>query len=194
MNDINRYVSVAQYHEMINSGELGEDDPIELLHGRLVVKMTKNPAHCSSNWRTRAALERLVPAGWYVTSQDPITLEDSEPEPDLTVAEGDPDRYFDRHPGAADVGLLVEVADTTLQRDQTVKRAIYAEARIPVYWIVNLVDRQVEVCTQPSGPCEHPDYGQCDIYRLGDEIPVVIRGQEVGRITAAELLPKTRTL
>jgi Uma2 family endonuclease len=83
----------------------------------------------------------------------------------------------------------VEVADSSLQHDRTLKGAIYAEARIPVYWIINLSERQVEVYTQPSGPAEEPAYGRRDIYRPGEEISVVLRGQEVGRIAASELLP-----
>ncbi|MCY2991265.1 MAG: Uma2 family endonuclease [Planctomycetota bacterium] len=66
---------------------------------------------------------------------------------------------------------------------------MYAVARIPVYWIVNLVDRQVEVFTNPSGPGEQPDYGVCQVFLPGDQVPVVLDRNEVGRIVVHDLLP-----
>jgi len=83
----------------------------------------------------------------------------------------------------------VEVADSSLHRDQGTKKIAYARARIPVYWIVNLLDRQIEVYTEPSGPTEQPNYGKCATYHAGDTVPVVIRGQAVGQIAVKDLLP-----
>ena len=97
--------------------------------------------------------------------------------------------YVERHPGPEDIGLLVEVAETSLDRDRGWKKRIYAVARIPVYWIVNLVDRQVEVFTNPSGPGEQPDYGACQVFLPGDQVPVVLDRNEVGRIAVHDLLP-----
>jgi len=110
-------LSVAQYHEMIRAGILAEDDPVELLDGCLVQKIIKNPPHCLATGLVRDALEKALPEGWHVKSQDPITLAASEPEPDVTVVRGSRRDYADRHPGPADVALVVEVADTGLQRD-----------------------------------------------------------------------------
>src|SRR5436190_15644434 len=78
-------LSVEQYHAMARAGILDEDAPAELLEGWLVQKMTKYPAHRVATHRVRRALERLVAVGWYVDSQEPITLPDSEPEPDVVV-------------------------------------------------------------------------------------------------------------
>src|SRR5437899_3211819 len=100
-------LSVAQYHAMIRADILTEDDPVELLEGWLVVKMPKNPPHRLSTGLTRTALERVVPAGWYVDTQEPITLEDSEPEPDVAVVRGDRRQYADHHPGPQDLALSV---------------------------------------------------------------------------------------
>src|SRR5207249_4276887 len=72
--------------------------------------------------------------------------------------------------------------------DRGRKKRLYAAAKIPVYWIVNLVDRQVEVYTQPSGPCDNPDYLQCHIYGINDEVPLVLDGREVGRIAHFALI------
>jgi hypothetical protein len=92
-------LSVAQYHQMIGAGILTDDDPVELIDGWLVQKMPKNPPHSLATRKMRAVLGRLVPAGWFVDSQEPITTETSEPEPDVFAARGEPDQYGERHPG-----------------------------------------------------------------------------------------------
>lgn len=182
-------LSLDQYHEMIRAGILTDDDPVELLEGWLVAKMPKNPPHRVATQLSREALERVVPAGWYVDAQEPVTIGDSEPEPDVTVVRGSRRDYRDHHPGAQDVALLAEVSDTTLQRDRGSKKRVYARANVPVYWIINLIDSQVEVYTNPSGPGEQPDYGQRQDYGPADQVPVVIDGREVGRIAVRDLLP-----
>jgi Uma2 family endonuclease len=182
-------LSVKQYHAMIRAGILTEDDPVELLEGWLIPKMPKNPAHRVATHLIRQALERLVPTGWYVDTQEPITTSDSEPEPDVMVVRGETRHYLDRHPGPPDVALVVEVAEATLQRDRLFKKQLYARARIPIYWIVNLADNQVEVYGEPSGPAEQPDYRQRREYGLSEAVPMMIAGIEVGRIPVRELLP-----
>jgi Uma2 family endonuclease len=182
-------LSVDQYHAMIRAGILTEDDPVELLEGWLVVKMPKNPQHRVVTQLTREALAQVIPPGWYVDAQEPITTMDSEPEPDIAVVRGERRQYLDRHPGPEDVALVVEVADSTLQRDRSSKRRLYAASGIPVYWIVNLLEGQFEVYTEPSGQGEQPDYLQHRNYGPSDIVPVVIEGREVGRLTVRELLP-----
>lgn len=107
-------LSVAQYHQMIRSGILTDDDPVELLEGWLVLKMPKNPPHRAATRLMQDALARVVPVGWYVDAQEPITLEDSEPEPDVMIVRGETREYRDRHPGPRDVGAVIEISDTTL--------------------------------------------------------------------------------
>ena len=125
-------LSIDQYHQMIQSGILTDDDPVELLEGWLVSNMPKNPPHSVATQLTRQVLERFLPAGWHVDTQEPITTDTSEPEPDVTVVRGDRRDYLDHHPGPEDVALLVEVADASLQRDRGSKKRLYARARIPV--------------------------------------------------------------
>jgi Uma2 family endonuclease len=182
-------LSIEQYHEMIRTGILTEDDPVELLDGLLVTKMTKSRPHTIATQRVRAAIERVVPAGWYVDSQEPVTLATSEPEPDAIVVRGKPEDYPDSQPLARDVALVVEIADTTLHRDRVLKKALYAEARLAAYWIVNLAEKQIEVYTDPSGPGGQPDYHQRRDFRPGEEVPVFLEGREAGRIRVAEVLP-----
>jgi Uma2 family endonuclease len=170
---------------MIAAGILTSDDPIELLAGLLVPKMPKNPPHRAVTRLTRCALESIIPSGWQVDTQDPITLADSEPEPDVSVVRGQTRDYLKRHPGPSEIGLVVEVADSSLDRDRGLKLAIYARAGVPVYWIVNLVDRRIEVYSRPSAAA----YADRRDFSQGDEIPVALDGQEIGRIRVADLLP-----
>jgi Uma2 family endonuclease len=96
---------------MGRAGILTSDDRVELLEGLLVTQMNKTPAHTLATALLREELAALLPAGWYVRSQDPITLAASEPEPDLAVVRGTPRDYRDRHPGPGDVAVVVEIAD-----------------------------------------------------------------------------------
>jgi Uma2 family endonuclease len=182
-------LTVDQYHAMIREGILTDDDPVELLEGWLVAKTSKNPRHRVATRRLRLALERILPAGWYVEAQEPITTPDSEPEPDVAVIRGETRDYLDRHPGPEDLARVVEVADTTLERDRNSKKRLYARASIGVYWILNLADNQLEVYSEPSGPAETPDYARRQDYALADEVPFLVAGVEVGRLPVRELLP-----
>jgi Uma2 family endonuclease len=182
-------LAVSQYHEMIAGGILADDEPVELLEGWLVPKMVKNPPHSTARHLTTKALEKLLPSGWHVRSQEPITLADSEPEPDIAVVRGDPGQYRLRHPGPEEVALVVEVADASLARDRTIKKRLYARAGIPVYWIINLQERRIEVFADPFSTGEFPDYRRHEDYAAEVEVPVMIQGREIGRIGVAAVLP-----
>jgi Uma2 family endonuclease len=181
-------LSVDQYHAMVRGGVVTAEDPIELLDGWLVCKMPKNPPHRLATRLLRKALEGLLPPAYFIESQEPITLPNSEPEPDLVVVRGLDTDYADRHPGPADVALVIEVSDTTLPRGRGIKKRLYAEARIAEYWIVNLIDRQVEVYRRPD-PAAEPDYQARHDYRAGEEVAVVLDSAEVGRIAVDAVLP-----
>ncbi|MBX0326132.1 Uma2 family endonuclease [Oscillochloris sp. ZM17-4] len=181
-------LSIAQYHQMVQSGILTDDDPVELLEGWLVTKMPKNPPHRLATQLLREALAQLVPAGWYVDAQEPITTADSEPEPDVVIVRGDRRQYRDRHPGPDDVALVVEVSDSTLQRDRTTKQRLYATAGIVAYWIVNLVDGLVEVYQEPSGPASEPRFARRDDYRRGEHIPLTLDGAAIGAVDVEAVL------
>jgi len=188
-NDLILRLRIEQYHAIIQAGILTDDDSVELLEGWLVFKMPKNPPHRVTTRLVRTALENILPSGWYVDSQEPITLSNSEPEPDIVVVRGDTRQYLDRHPGAEDIALIIEVSDTTLQRDRNVKKRIYARAGISVYWIVNLVEEQVEVYSQPLVEVEQPDYSQRLDFGRSAVIPIIIEGIEIGAIAVDVLLP-----
>jgi hypothetical protein len=184
-----RRFTVDEYHRMIDAGILDETDRVELLEGSVVVKMPRNPPHDGTIQIARKRLTPVLGPGWDLRIQSAVTLADSEPGPDLAVVRGDERTYLSRHPGPADVGLVVEVADSSLPRDRVDKGRLYARAGIVVYWVVNLVDRQVEVYSRPSGPTAAPVYGQRQDHRPGSSVPLLLDGTLVGLIAVADLLP-----
>lgn len=184
-----RRFSVPEYHKLIEIGVLTEDDNLELLEGYLVMKMARNPPHDGTIDLVHEQANRVLPSGWLLRVQEAITLSDSEPEPDCGIVRGNARSYLTRHPTAADIGLLIEVADSTLAGDRADKGRIYARANIVCYWIINLLDRQVEVYSQPSGPTAAPAYGQQVTCRVGDRVPLVLDGIQVASIPVQDLLP-----
>jgi Uma2 family endonuclease len=187
-----REITVEQYHAMIEAGVLTDDDPVELLEGVLVFKMPKKPAHRLALRKLARALEKLVPAEWFVQVQEPITLSTSEPEPDAAVIRGNEDDFASRHPGPAEVLMVVEVADTTLQRDRTTKLRAYAGAAIQTYWILNLIDRTLEVYEDPDSTASEPAYRRAAVLKESEMIHLDIDGTQLGSVTVASLLPPRR--
>ncbi len=180
-------LSIEQYERMLAEGILGEDDPIELLEGYLVATdrgrgpgMGVGPEHASATSQLTRRLSRTLPETWVVRCQDPIGLgpaevagAGSEPQPDVAVAQGPDSRYVQRHPGPEDLRLVVEVADSSLSTDRDIKGKSYASASIPLYWIVNLVDRQLEVYSDPD-----PAAGQYRSRQVLSENQQVVLGWE----------------
>lgn len=183
-----RRFTVDEYHRLVESGILTEEHNVELLDGYLVLRGAHSPAHDSSVHLTSSALGAAKPAEWCIRIQSAITLAESEPEPDVVLARGSARTFARRHPGAADLGLAVEVSDTTLAGDRSDKGRIYARARVPCYWIINLIDRQVEVYTQPSGSGSAASYGRRDDYPAGTSVPLVLDGAKVADIAVQDLL------
>jgi Uma2 family endonuclease len=181
--------TVAEYHQMIENGTLKSGDPFELLEGWIVQKMSRKPPHELALDLSQEVLRALLPAEWRLRVQTAITTGDSEPEPDIVVVRNPARRYADRHPGPADIGLLVEVAESSLTHDRTTKGRIYARAGIDNYWIINVVNRQVEVYTDADSLAAEPRFVHHKDDLPGDTIPLVLDGQEVTRIPVADLLP-----
>ena len=179
--------SVNQYHAMIEAEILTENDPVELLEGWIVEKMPKNPAHIFSTQVLQDIFGKILPEGWFINLQDPITTNDSEPEPDAVILRGQRRDYVARKPKPEDVALVIEVADATLPQDRTIKKRLYAAAGIAAYWIINLPDKQLEVYTKPIAA--EPDYQEQRIYRASENVPVVLDGRSITTISVSDLLP-----
>jgi Uma2 family endonuclease len=174
---------------MIRLGVIPERGGVVLIEGYLVQTMSTNPPHISTLNRLRKRLDRLLPAGWDSRIQGPITLERSEPEPDYVVVRGGDADYTARHPGPADIGLLVEVADTSVEVDRADQQQLYAKAGVPVYWIVNIPERQIEVYTDPQPSADPPAYANRQDFKPGDAVSVTLDGTAVAAVPVAELLP-----
>jgi Uma2 family endonuclease len=182
-----RRFTVDEYHRMIQTGILDETDRVELLDGFVVLKMPRNPPHDSTIQRLQRQLYRVLPQGWDLRTQSAITLSESEPEPDLAVVRGEGSLYTSRHPGAGDVAVVIEVADSSLDRDR-LKGRVYAAAGIAVYWIVNLVDRHIEEYSLPSPASVPPHYAGRQDYPPGSSVSLVVGGVACS-LLVVDLLP-----
>ncbi len=181
-------LSVAAYHRMLDAGILQSGDPIELLAGWLVPISPKGPRHTTVLAILAKWLERSCGRCRLVRRQDPITTDDSEPEPDIAVVTGQLKDFARRHPASRKVELVIEVAQTSLMLDRGLKAELYAEAEIPQYWIVNLNEDVIEVHTRPNPKSHPPSYGERRVYGLGETIPVVLRETNLGALIVDDVL------
>jgi Uma2 family endonuclease len=182
-------ITVGEYEKITEAGALEDPSRVELIDGYMVDKMAKNAGHSYTTKETLKALDRRLPAGWTSRKEEPVRIPPyDEPEPDIAIVRGTDADYEFRPPRAADVALLVEVSDATLSQDRGKKHMSYAKARIPVYWIINLIDRQVEVFTRPG----KTGYRSRQIFKSGDQVPVTIGGQELPPIPVDSLLPRLK--
>lgn len=140
--------SVDDYHRMIVGGVLS-DRNVELLAGDIVDMSPETPIHYSTAKRGVRRLETLLAGQAEVRFNGPITLSDSEPEPDIAIVRLPESAYNHRHPGPEDIFWVIEVAKTSLQKDLDLKAKIYAQANIPEYWILNLSVPHLVVFRQP---------------------------------------------
>jgi len=184
-------LGIEQYHAMAETGILEESKRVHLIEGLLVTKMTKHSPHMLATGLAQDALTQNLPAGWFVSMGDPITIAESasEPEPDVAVVRGPRRDYGMRRITPADVGLIVEVADASIRKDQVRRKALYARAAIPFYWLVNLPAHRLEVYSDPTGPDPTTDYRKRADHGPDDSVPLVLDGREVARIAVRDLLP-----
>jgi Uma2 family endonuclease len=146
----------AEYDLLVELG-MFEGEPLELIGGQLVVAEPQYPYHASAISAVDYTVRAILPAGWIVRTQLPVWLDDeSEPEPDLAVVPGRPIDYRHAHP--ARPVLVIEVAESSVASDRIHKGSLYARAEIQDYWIVNLIDRVLEIYRDP-GPDPSAPYG-----------------------------------
>jgi Putative restriction endonuclease len=181
-------MTARQFRKAIDAGVFGETH-VELLGGVPFV-MSENPPHILAALQVHGELFALATAPhWVVNKEHRLALGQWLPLPDVVVLKGPKKIYGTRLARASDVALLVEVADTSYNRDSGPKLRRYATFQIPTYWIVDLNRRRVEVYSQPAGKGKHAGYGRCDTYFENDQAPVTLDGKEIGRIAVAQLLP-----
>jgi len=144
-----RLWSREEYERLIAEGMFHPEERLELIEGEILQMSPQGSAHATAVTLVEQALRKVFGSHYVIRVQMPIAIDpDSEPEPDLAVVQGTPRTYRDEHPHTAE--LVVEVADTTLSYDRSRKATLYARAGIQEYWILNLIDRTIEVYRNPT--------------------------------------------
>jgi Uma2 family endonuclease len=192
-------LTVEQYHRMLETGILRDGDPYELLDGYLVRKdrsaagadpMTIGTDHTGGVELLGDLETDLRPRGYHIRVQQPVTiLPDSEPEPDGAIVLGTIRSWFaaGRHPNEAEIPCLFEVSDSSLQHDRSTKRRIYADCGVPQYVIVNLVDRVIEVYTNPQRG--QGRYKDVQVLRPGEKLRIILSATAHLDVAVDALLP-----
>jgi Uma2 family endonuclease len=179
-------LTVRQYDQMRDHGTIDEGERVELIEGLLVTQSGRNRPYIVAGNKGLRVLWRIVPPGWHVAKGVSIVASDwSKPAPDLAVIRGVVEDYDERAVTAEDVALVVEIADSRLPADRTELTRVYAAAGIPVYWIVNLAEGQVEIWFDPR----REGYQSQQVLGRGQDVPVVVAGGEVGWVAVADILP-----
>ena len=178
----------VEYERLTDLGVF-EGERLELLDGVLVVREPQGSVHAAVVGKVGRVLDAAFGHGWHARLQFPLALGDvSEPEPDVAVVPGTFEDYMAAHPSTA--ALVVEVADSSLRLDRRFKAAIYARAGVREYWIVNLVERALEVHREPHAPtgaAEDWSYRSIEILRPPSRVtPLAAPGIT---ILVADLLP-----
>ncbi len=174
-----RKLDVFEYHRMGEAGILGPDERVELIEGELFDMAPIGQGHAAVVDGLTEVLLAACDRRASVRTRGPIRLDDhSEPQPDLAVLRRRADFYAGRMPGPADVLLLLEVADSSLRFDRTVKLPLYARAGIPEVWIVDVNRRLVEVHRAPAGSA----YAGTATYQADGEIALAAAPEIVVRL------------
>ena len=159
--------TVDEYHKMAENGVLTEDDRVELIRGEIIDMPPIGPEHAGSVDEVGDQFKARFGAVAIVRTQNPLVLASgSAPEPDLALVRRRTDYYRSGHPVAADVFLVIEIADSSVEYDRDTKAQLYAEDGIPEYWLLNLVEDHVLVYRDPSPA----GYGMVRVLRRGDTI------------------------
>ncbi len=179
-------LTVRQFETMILDGTIGEDERVELIEGLLVARSRRSRADIVAGNKGLRVLWRMIPAGWHVAKGVPIRVSDwSRPEPDLAIIRGVVEDYDEREVTADDAALVVEIAGASRPADRADMARVYAAAGVPVYWIVNLAEGQVEIFSEPR----RDGYQSHQVLSRGQDVPVVVAGVEAAWIAVADLLP-----
>ena len=186
------YLTIDLVSRMVETGLIPRDRRIYLQDGRLYEKMAKTKAHGSVGAAVTRAVDRRLPDDWSLWSESTVVLDPTNaPLPDFAVVRSGnllgraaPERY----PEAGDVGLLIEVAVTSLRDDLTTALEQYARAAIPTYWVVDVLGRRILVHAEPRVVEGRGEYARVETYSPGQSLPLVLDGREVARIPFDDLL------
>ena len=179
-------MTVSKYLSLVESGFFG-DRRVELWEGWVVDRMSHGSLPCTLIMFLAGWIVQRLPEGIMYRNQMPIQLAESCPEPDLSIVRGKLKDFAERHPNPDETLLVIEVSDSTLADDRGVKARMYATSGIQEYWIVNCVDRQIEVYTDPRGTGKTPRYGKLTTYLPGQAVAMHVAGKKLGEIKVNDL-------
>lgn len=184
-----RHWTREEYAKMAEAGIFAPGERVELVEGEIIQMTPQRSPHAVAVSLVYEELRSAFGPGSYVRQQLPLALgEESEPEPDAGVVRGAPRDYVDAHPGTA--LLVVEVSEATLEFDRGPKARMYAKARIPEYWLLNLIERVLEVRRDPGPACDgSPEFSYRQFRRYAPQEtvrPLAAPGRE---IRVGDLLP-----
>lgn len=159
--------SIEEWHELVNSGLL-EGKPVEFLEGEIIEMSPEGVEHSYTNRSVVKYLRRLFKQKAEIIQAQPITLDNSEPEPDITIARLPETIYRSHHPYPQDIYLLVEISNRTLNKDLRQKIITYGRNEIPEYWVIDLVNKKLITHTQvqDSAYCQITEYKTGIVYSL----------------------------
>jgi Uma2 family endonuclease len=182
------FLTADDFYRMVDADIFPDDRRVGLWDGWIYEKMAKKQAHDVSSTVAFYTLVRVLPAGWHASVGSPVTLDESRvPLPDLVVRRGDPRDYRHRRAEVADVGLVIELADSSLKFDTSVKLEGYARAGIPTYWVFNLIENVIHAYTDPI-PAEGR-FGSLTTVAFDGSLSFQLGELTVGPIAASDLLP-----
>jgi len=186
-----RRFTVDEFQRLENAELFGPDERVELLEG-IICMMTPIGDHHSYCVETLGdLLGPLLGKAFCKWSQQPSITSDSKPQPDIYVARGDRHKYKDKLPTASELALVIEVADSPLQHDRTIKLRVYAAAGIPEYWILNIPDRKLEVYRKPvpANDKNPSNYEVVETYSSEQSVDVVLDATRLGAVAVRDVLP-----
>lgn len=178
-------ITLEEYHRMVDAGVFNEDARIELIRGELIAMPPIGLPHVWATDEILAILFAKLGGKARIRCQNPITLpdDDSEPQPDLSIARADPRRYLDHAPYPKDLLLVIEIADSSRGYDRRTKMPLYGRAGIPEAWLVDLVERVVRVYREPTAK----GYASEQVFAEGESMSPIAFPEE--RFAVGDLLP-----
>jgi Uma2 family endonuclease len=170
---------------MGEKGILPRRAPVELIEGLIITMSPIGLHHTYSVNKLLAKLMPLLEPDWFASPQNPIALPNSEPQPDIAIIRGAPEDYLEHHPGSGDVAILIEVVDSSLEYDRHTKGFLYFRHAVPEYWIINVVDRVLEIYRREIG---RQEFTLAEVLDRSKTLPLILDGKNRGELRVSELI------
>jgi Uma2 family endonuclease len=177
--------TVEEYHDMGKKGILPRRAPVELIEGLIITMSPIGLHHKFAVNKLISILVPLVEPDWHVSPQSPMALPNSEPQTDIAIVRGVPEDYLERHATPGDVALLIEVADSSLEYDRHTKGFLYFRHAVPEYWIINVIDRVLEIYRREIG---RQEFTLAEVLDRSKSLPLILDGKTRGQLRVSDLI------